>query len=192
MISALVALTARLEVAEKALSEEKAARLAAYRSLAEAKAARQLGDQAHQASEEAKAALEHDLLFAQTSIIATAEKLVAKSFALDFVMIREREAELKLQNFEQKRKAQEQLLELTQKVLSKWEFSSSAVTHAMVLVKNHMPKFDAEILWKDFTIHDVGREALVDSAYDTTQYFVSLYDFSALAESDDNASRGAM
>jgi hypothetical protein len=63
--------------------------------------------------------LAHDLLFAQTSIIATAEKLVAKSFALDFVMIREREAELKLQNFEEKRKAQEQLLELTQKVLSK-------------------------------------------------------------------------
>jgi hypothetical protein len=43
-----------------------------------------------------------------------------------------------------------------------------------------------------FTIDDEGQEALVDSAYDTTQYFVSLYDFSTLAESDDNTSPGAL
>jgi hypothetical protein len=46
MIFALVALTAQLEAAEKALFEEKAAQLAADRSVAEAKAARQLIDQA--------------------------------------------------------------------------------------------------------------------------------------------------
>jgi hypothetical protein len=64
---------------------------------------------------------------------------------------------------------------------------SSAVANAMALVKNHMPEFDMEILWKGFTVDDTGWEALVDSVYDTAQHFVSLYDFSALAESDDNA-----
>jgi hypothetical protein len=81
----------------------------------------------------------------------------------------------------------------TRKVLYRREFSSSVVIslvvpNAMVLVKNHMPEFDAEILQKDFMVDDARREALVDSAYDTAQYFVSLYDFSALVESDDNAS----
>jgi hypothetical protein len=66
------------------------------------------------------------------------------------------------------------------------------MVHDVALLKNHMPEFDAEILLKDITIDDAGREALVDSAYDTAQYFVSLYDFSALAESDDNASPGAL
>jgi hypothetical protein len=62
----------------------------------------------------------------------------------------------------------------------------------MTLVQNHMPEFDAEILQRDFSINEVEREALVDSAYDTAHYFVSQYDFSALTESDDNASPGAL
>jgi hypothetical protein len=66
------------------------------------------------------------------------------------------------------------------------------VANAMALVKNHMPEFDVEILRKNFIINDTKREALVDSAYDTTQYFVSLYDFSTLAECDDNASLSAL
>jgi hypothetical protein len=78
-------------------------------------------------------------------------------------------------------------------VLSKREFSSSTVissvvANAMALVKNNMPEFDTEILWKDFMVDDVGQEALVNSAYDTAQHFVSLYDLSTLADSDDNAS----
>jgi hypothetical protein len=60
----------------------------------------------------------------------------------------------------------------------------------MALVKNHMPEFDAEILRKDFTVTE--RQAIVDSAFDTVQYFVSLYDFSMLAESNDNASPGTL
>jgi hypothetical protein len=67
---------------------------------------------------------------------------------------------------------------------------SSTVANAMALVKNHPTEFDTEILWNDFTIDDVGWEALVESAYDTTQYFVSLYDFSVLPKLDDNASPG--
>jgi hypothetical protein len=66
------------------------------------------------------------------------------------------------------------------------------MVHDVVLLKNHMPEFDAKILLKDITIDDAGQEALVDSAYDTAQYLVSLYDFSVLAESDDNASPGAL
>jgi hypothetical protein len=60
----------------------------------------------------------------------------------------------------------------------------------MALVKNHMPEFDAKILRKDFTVTE--RQAIVDSAFDTVQYFVSLYDFSMLAESNDNASPGTL
>jgi hypothetical protein len=65
---------------------------------------------------------------------------------------------------------------------------SSVVANAMVLVKNHMPDFDTEILWKDFTVDDAGWAALVDNAYDTAQHFVSLYDFSVLTNSDGNPS----
>jgi hypothetical protein len=84
-----------------------------------------------------------------------------------------------------------------QKALSKREFSSSAVifsavANAMVMVKSHMPEFDIYILRKDFTVDDAGREALVDSAYDTAHYFVSLYDFSMLPELHDNTSPGAL
>jgi hypothetical protein len=67
---------------------------------------------------------------------------------------------------------------------------SSAVANAMALVKNHLPEFDAEILHRDFTVDDAEHTTLVDSAYDTAQHFVSLYDFSALAESDDNNNPG--
>jgi hypothetical protein len=81
--------------------------------------------------------------------------------------------------------------------LFKREFSfftviSSAVVNAMALVKDHMPKFDAVIFRKDFTIDDAGQATFVDSAYDTAQHFGSLYDFSVLADSDYNASRDAL
>jgi hypothetical protein len=69
---------------------------------------------------------------------------------------------------------------------------SLVVAHAVALVKNHMPEFDAMILQRDFSINDMEREALVDSAYDIVQYFVSLYDLSTLAESDDNKSHGTL
>jgi pantothenate kinase type III len=77
--------------------------------------------------------------------------LISKSSALDFAVIQERKAKNNLQAAEEKIKAQEQLLPSTQKALSKREFSSSVVissvvANAMALVKNHMPKFDTEIL----------------------------------------------
>jgi hypothetical protein len=81
---------------------------------------------------------------------------------------------------------------LTKQYFSSLAVISSAVAHAVALVKNHLPEFDAEILRRDFTINEVEREALVGSVYDTTQHFISLYDFSALTESDDNNSPGAL
>jgi hypothetical protein len=50
----------------------------------------------------------------------------------------------------------------------------------VALMKNHLPDLDLEILCKDFTVDDVEREVLVNSAYDATQDFFSLYDFPAL------------
>jgi hypothetical protein len=102
-----------------------------------------------------------------------------------------------LQRHGNEKKAQEQLLESSQKALTKRDFSSltvisSEVAHAVALVKNHMPEFDAEILRRDFTINEAEREVLVDSVYDTAQYFVSLYNFFALTESDDNNSPGPL
>jgi predicted nucleotidyltransferase len=133
-----------------------------------------------------------DLQSVQASLTATIEKLTSKSSALDFAVVWDHQMEIKLKAAEEKVKTPGQVLDSTQKVLSKREFSSStvissAVANAMALVKNHMPEFDMEILWKGFTVDDTGWEALVDSVYDTAQHFVSLYDFSALAESDDNA-----
>jgi hypothetical protein len=54
---------------------------------------------------------------------------------------------------------------------------SSAVTNAVALFKNHLPDLDVEILRKDFTIDDVEREALANSAYDAAHDFVSFYNF---------------
>jgi hypothetical protein len=103
----------------------------------------------------------------------------------------------KLKAAEEKMKIQGQLLDSAHQALSKWELSSlivisSAVANAMVLVKNHPPDLDMEILHKNFTVDDAERETLVNSAYDATHDFVSLYDFSSLAESDDNNSPGAL
>jgi hypothetical protein len=50
----------------------------------------------------------------------------------------------------------------------------------------------AEEKLKDFIVNDTEREALVNSTYDTAHDFVSLYDFSNFAESDDNSSHGAL
>jgi hypothetical protein len=113
IIYALVAPTARLEAVEKALSEEKVARLAADRTSAEEKTARQVADQSPWASKEAKAALVHDLQSAQASLIAITEKSISKSSALDFVLIREREVTIKLQATKEKIKAQLQSLAST-------------------------------------------------------------------------------
>jgi hypothetical protein len=85
------------------------------------------------------------------------------------------------------------LLESAQQALAKREGStnmmiSSAIAHTAALFKNHLPDLNMEILRQDFTVDDAEREALVSSAFDAAQDFVSSYDFTSLVESDDNDS----
>jgi hypothetical protein len=126
--------------------------------------------------------------------------LDSKSQALDFQVIRADEAMLRLKNAENRLKAVEedlmnqmQLLESAKKTLSKHESSfnmmvSSAVAHAVSLFKNHLPGLILKLLRQDFTVDDAERETLVSSAFDAAQDFVSSYDSTSLAESDDNGS----
>jgi hypothetical protein len=65
---------------------------------------------------------------------------------------------------------------------------SSAVAHTAALFKNHLPDLNMKILHQDFTVDDAEREALVFSAFDAAQDFVSSYNFTSLVESDDNDS----
>jgi hypothetical protein len=88
-------------------------------------------------------------------------------------------------------------LESAQKTSSKRESSfnmtiSSAVAHAAVLFKNHLPGLNMELLRQDFTVDVVERETLVSSAFHAAKDFVSSYDFASLAESDDNYSPKAL
>jgi hypothetical protein len=43
-----------------------------------------------------------------------------------------------------------------------------------------------ELLHQNFTVDDAEREALVSSAFDAAQDFVSSYDSASLVKSDDN------
>jgi hypothetical protein len=69
---------------------------------------------------------------------------------------------------------------------------SSAVAHAAALFRIHLPNLNMELLHQDFTVNDAERETLVSNAFDATQDFVSSYDFTSLAESDDNDSPKAL
>jgi hypothetical protein len=124
-----------------------------------------------------------ELETAHTSLTATRDKLDSKSKALEA-------AEEDLKN-------QKQLLDLARKTVSKHEDSfnmmiSSAVAHAMTLFKNHLPDLNMELLRQDFTVNDAECETLVSSTLDAAQDFVSSYDFTSLAESDDNDSPNAL
>jgi hypothetical protein len=56
----------------------------------------------------------------------------------------------------------------------------------VALFKNYLPNLNMELLRKDFTVDDAESEALVSSAFNAAQDFVSSYDFTSLAESNDN------
>jgi hypothetical protein len=133
--------------------------------------------------------------------------LASKSKDLDDAMMREQEAnelrkqgEAKLADLEKRlavgedeKKDQGLLLETTRQALSKHEDSSilmisAAMANAMALLKSHMPDFDVELLRKDFAVDEAEREALTSGAYDAAHEFASSYDFSSLAEFEDNDS----
>jgi hypothetical protein len=69
---------------------------------------------------------------------------------------------------------------------------ASAVANVVALFQSHTFGHGMEILRKDFPINGVEREALAHSAYDVAHDFVSLFDFSGLAETDDDKSPGAV
>jgi hypothetical protein len=103
------------------------------------------------------------------------------------------DAEKKLAATEEEKKSQGLLLELSQHALSKREDTSTqmislTVANAMALLKSHLPDLGVELLCKDFVVYEVECEALINSAYDAAHEFASSYDFSSLAESEDNDS----
>jgi hypothetical protein len=154
-----------LETARKALSLEQSARSEAEQIL--------------QQSKDVNAALSLKLDNVETSLTITQNKLDRKFKALKTV-----EVDLKAKGL---------LLESAQQALAKREGSanmmiSSAVAHTAALFKNHLSDLNVEILRQDFTVDDAEREALVFSAFDAAQDFVSSYNFTSLVESDDNDS----
>jgi hypothetical protein len=142
--------------------------------------------------------LAFELETAHTSFAATCDKLDSKSQVLDFQVIHADEVVLQLKNAESRLKAaeedlknQRQLLESARKTPFKRESSFdmmifSTVAHAAALFKNHLTDLSMELLRQDFTVDDAERETLVSNAFDVAQDFVSSYDFTSLAQSDDN------
>jgi septal ring factor EnvC (AmiA/AmiB activator) len=160
-----IVLVKDLETARKALSTKQSARSKAEQIL--------------QQSNDVNAALSLKLDNVETSLAITQDKLDRKYKALKTV-----EADLNAKGL---------LLESAQQALAKREGSvnimiSSDVAHTAALFKNHLPYLNMEILRQDFTVDDAEREALVSSAFDAAQDFVSSYDFTSLVESDDNDS----
>jgi hypothetical protein len=151
----------------------------AWKALSIEQSARSKVEQILQQSKDVNAALSLKLDNVETSLAITQNKLDRKSKALKTV-----EADLKAKGL---------LLESAQQALTKHEGSanmmiSSAVAHTAALFKNHLPYLNMEIMRQDFTVDDAEREALVSSAFDAAQDFVSSYDFTSLVESDDNDS----
>jgi chromosome segregation ATPase len=162
-------------------------------SLVEEKTLRQATEQSLQQSKNANATLALELGNAQTSLAATRDKLDSKLKALDVhvfhankAMLRRKNAESRLKAANEDLKNQMQLLESTEKTLSKREsffnmIISSAVAHATVLFKNHLLGLNLELLRQDFTVNDAEHKTLVCSVFDAAQDFVSSYDSASLA-----------
>jgi hypothetical protein len=84
-------------------------------------------------------------------------------------------------------------------MLFEWDYSSSAVislvvAHTVALLKSYIPDHDPELLHKDYPFGDDDEhewDVLRTSVYDTTQYFVSQYNFSMANEQEGDGSPGA-
>jgi hypothetical protein len=191
-----LATTANLEAANKVLGEERASRQLAKQALQVAQESSSALTQDFQSVRASTDTLKEELEVARASTTATRQELSSNSVALDELMVRECEAQIRLQTLGDEKKIKEQLLESTQKTYER-DYSSSAVisstvTHDVALLKSHAPDLDTELLHRDFPFaDDEERDALIDSVYDTAQHFVSQYDFSVVNDQDDNGSHGA-
>jgi hypothetical protein len=70
---------------------------------------------------------------------------------------------------------------------------SSEVAHAVVLLKSYVPDLDLELFRKDYPFGDdeeQERDALINTVYDPTQFFMSHYDFSVANDQEDKGSPG--
>jgi hypothetical protein len=158
-------------------------------------------------SDTEKAKLSQALKTTQVAYTVSRDNLASKSKELDDVVIREQEsntlweqADAKLADLEKKievvegeKKDQWLLLETARQALFKREDSSiliilTAVANAMPLLKSHLPDLDVKLLRKDFAVDEVDRKVLTSGAYDVAHKFASSYNFSSLAESEDNDS----
>jgi hypothetical protein len=116
-------------------------------------------------------------------IAVTNRELSSKLAAFDELVVREREAQNKLQ-----------ALGNEKKMLSERDYSSSAmisstVAHAVALLKSYMLDLDIELLHRDYPLEDDDeRDTLLDSVYDIAHHFVSQYDFSIVNDQDDMGS----
>jgi chromosome segregation ATPase len=154
--SLFVVLANDLKAAQKALSNEKSARLGVENSLDEEKTSRQAAEQSLHQSKDANAILALELENVQTSLATTRDKLDIKSKTLDLKVFHADEAMLKnaenrLKAVEKDLKNQRQQLESAQKTSSKHESSFnmmifSAVVHAAALFKNHLLSLNMELL----------------------------------------------
>jgi hypothetical protein len=69
---------------------------------------------------------------------------------------------------------------------------SSAVVHVVALLKSYTLDLDPELLPKHYTFEeDEERDTLIDSVFETAQYFVLQYNFFVVNDQDDQGSLGA-
>jgi hypothetical protein len=136
--------------------------------------------------------LTEELEAARTSAPTANQELSSKSTVLEESTIEELDAQDKLHALGEEKRLHKQLLESTRMLLSESNYSSSTVAHAVALLKSHVPNPDPELLRKDYPLEDDDeRDTLIDSVYDTAQYFVSQYDFSGFNDQGDEGSPGA-
>jgi hypothetical protein len=184
----------------QALFEEKNTRSTIVKALAKAQ-------QTLKYSNAEKAKLSQALKTTQAVYIVTQDNLASKSKELDDMVIWEQEdntlqeqteakladLEKKIKVVEGKKKDQGLLLKTARQVLSKHEDSSilmisTAVVNAMAPLKSHLTDLDVKLLRKDFAVDEADHESLISGTYDATHEFLSSYDFSSLAEFEDNDS----
>jgi hypothetical protein len=113
------------------------------------------------------------------------------------LVIREWNAQDKLQALGEEKRLQEQVLESTRKMFFEHDYSSSTVislvvAHAVALLKSYVPNLDPELPREDYPFEeDEEWDSLIDSMYETTQYFVSQYKFSVVNDKSDEGSPGS-
>jgi uncharacterized protein (DUF3084 family) len=145
-------LTTHLDAANKALTEDRNARQAV--------------DQELQAAQESNTALNQELWAAQDSTAAANQDMSFKVAALNELSMREQATHDALWALAEEKQILEQELKSTRKMFAEWDFSSSkvissAVAHAVALLKSYTSDLDLELFCKEYQCKDdAERDAL--------------------------------